>query len=161
MKRVRSVAVVAALFAGAVLPAGAGTRVSYTDPARFADGDRAGGLMTPRAAAEALASFLEALGGRLGPDRDLAIEILDVDLAGRIAPERDPSGTRRVLDRSTWPRIRLAYTVRERGGAGRRREELASWRDYLDRAVARFAGDPLRFEKAMLAEWFETRFPKY
>jgi hypothetical protein len=65
-----------------------------------------------------------------------------------------------VFDRRTWPRIRLRFTLTESGRVVARGEELISWQDYLERATARFAGDPLRFEKAMLTEWFETRIAR-
>ena len=135
----------------------AAVSVTYSDPSRFTDADRAGGLMTAEGAARSLAGALESLGRRLPPGQDLQVEILDIDLAGRIAPERDPTGSRRFFDSSTWPRVRLRFVLTERGRPLARGEELVSWRDYLQRATARFAGDPLRFEKAMLAEWFETR----
>ena len=130
---------------------------TYADPGRFTDADRAGGLMTANGAAQALADRIEGLARRLPPGQELDAEILDIELAGRLAPELDPSGSRRVMDASTWPRIRLRYVLTAGGRVLTRGEDLLSWQDYLRRATARFAGDPLRFEKAMLAEWFETR----
>lgn len=152
-------ALVFALLAGVTLatPASAAVRVGYADPSGFTDADRAGGLMTADGAARSLAGHLERLGGRLPSGRDLRVEILDIDLAGRIAPERDPTASRRFLDGSTWPRIRLRYTLTERGPVVASDEELVSWQDYLQRVTARYAGDPLRYEKAMLADWFEQR----
>ncbi len=155
-------AVLALLLSTALAGGGAqaAVQVSYSDPGRFTDADRAGGLMTAEGAVRSLAALVESLGRKLPPGADLLVEILDLDLAGRIAPELDPSGARRVFDRRTWPRIRLRFTLTESGRVVARGEELISWQDYLDRATARFAGDPLRFEKAMLTEWFETRIAR-
>ncbi|NNM71921.1 DUF3016 domain-containing protein [Enterovirga aerilata] len=155
MRRILPVVLLAAVSA---LPAQAAVEVGYSDPGRFTDADRAGGLMTAEGAAQALAGHLGALGRTLPAGQDLRIVILDIDLAGRLAPELDPAGSRRIMTDATWPRVRVRYELTRGGRVLARAEELVSWRDYLQRATARFAGDPLRFEKAMLAEWFEQRF---
>lgn len=155
-----------ARLAGAVLlsavalcgPADAALRAASGDPGRFTDADRAGGIMTAEAATDQLVRFLERLGERLPPGSDLDIRILDIDLAGRIAPERALSPSTRIMDGTTWPRVRLSYTLKQGGRTVRSAEELVSRQDYLARPTARFAGDPLRFEKTMLAEWFANRF---
>ena len=143
--------------ANTATPAAAAVRVTYSDPARFTDADRAGGLMTADAAARALAEHLERLARDLPPGQDLRVEILDIDLAGRLAPELDPSGSKRVMTGATWPRLRLRYVLSAQGRVLARGDELLSWQDYLQRATARYAGDPLRFEKAKLTEWFALR----
>ena len=64
----------------------------------------------------------------------------------------------RVLNgRADWPVIELRYTVEQGGkvvasGTERLRDML-----YLDHANRYFDGEPLRYEKKMLDDWFNER----
>lgn len=95
---------------------------------------------------------------RLAPDRSLEIEVLDVDLAGRFEPWRARTAEVRVVREIDWPRITLRYTLRDDD------DILASGEDQVvDMSFLRTTNlydrhDRLRYEKAMLDDWFERRF---
>ena len=152
--RILCTALLAAASAGS--DAVAGVRVTYGDPDRFIDaGDRSN---DPVKVAKALAMHLEGLGSRLPAGTDVAIEILDVDRAGR--PRMNlPTGIRVMNGRADMPCIELGYTVSRQGQQEPARRERVCDPDYLDFAHPPSAtGDPLVYEKRMLDDWFERRF---
>jgi hypothetical protein len=112
----------------------------------------------------ALAAHLRALGERRLPaGQTLQVEIVDLDLTGRVQmSKRTLAETRVVTGRADGPRIQLRYSLRDAGAT------LASGEDSLhDAALPRLGeardsggGDPLRSEKALLDRWFEERFGK-
>jgi hypothetical protein len=85
--------------------------------------------------------------------------VTQVDLAGDCEPWRGPQFERVRVYRDIYsPRIDLEFRVTD--GEGRLvREGQRSLRDlnYLQRALLR-PGDPLRFEKDMLRDWFRDEF---
>jgi hypothetical protein len=107
-----------------------------------------------------LTRFLQRLGDRsLRPGERLVIEVLDLDLAGELEPWRRPGfADVRVLRDVTPPRIRLRYRLAQGAGRGASREETLTDVNYLMNPEARFSGDPLFYEKALLAAWFKLRF---
>ncbi len=90
------------------------------------------------------------------PGQELTIEILDVDLAGELRWRH--FGDVRILRPVTWPRIKLRYALTSDGLEVATGEELVSDRSYLMRPSTRRCHDALRFEKAMLDDWFRRRF---
>lgn len=109
---------------------------------------------------DGLRRHFERLGERyLGAGRDLAVDVLDVDLAGRYEPWLGPNwhGVR-VLRDGDWPRVKLRYTLTEQGRTLDSGEDLVSDQSYLWTAPPGDAGDPLRYEKRMLGDWFKARF---
>ncbi len=141
--------------------AGAAVSLAFIDPSGYADGRleaRFGRTADPFVERE-LRGLFEGLGARCLPaGRNLRIEILDIDLAGRVAIARAPGENLRVLTEATWPRIRLRWTLEEGGAATASGAEWIADRAYLTRIGRGDAGDPLRYEKRMLTEWFRTRF---
>lgn len=104
-----------------------------------------------------LRRHLEALGARdLTPTQTLTIEVLDIDLAGEL--RWWGAGEVRVLRSINWPRIKLRYTLMRDDEVVLSGEELVSDRAYLMRPSLRRSRDPLRYEKAMLDDWFRRRF---
>ena len=85
----------------------------------------------------------------------LAIEVLDVDLAGEV--RFPPRGEVRVLrGAADWPRIRLRYTLDDASGRSAAAEETVSDPDYLRNPLRSYSS--LGYEKRMLEEWFRKRF---
>jgi hypothetical protein len=136
--------------------------VTFVRPDRFTD-VRDGLLASAKGSAAILddiAAYLRTLGQRYVPaGSSLDFRITDLDLAGEFEPQLGPNFERvRIFKDVYWPRIdfefRLAdgtgHTIRE----GRR---SVSDQNYLQRAVFR-TGDPLRYEKDMLREWFKKEF---
>jgi len=104
---------------------------------------------------------LESLGRRyLRPGQHLTIEVLDLDLAGEQQPWRTGWQDIRIHTGVTWPRIALRYSLRERGRPAQSGEDVLTDRMYLWNYAARASSDPLRFEKALLTDWFQRRFAR-
>ena len=163
---VRPIAI-AALLAAPVLaafsmvPARAEIAVRFADPGRFTDAalHREGGAGAVEPTVEGLHEHLSRLGRlHLAPGQSLRIEIRDIDLAGRFEPWRARTRDVRVLRDITWPRIVLRWTLEEDGAVVAAAEETLRDHGYLGRAADRPADDLLHFEKAMLDDWFRSRF---
>ena len=142
--------------------AAAGTAtVVFVQPENFGDAGHDRALPTPRDRAQVqqeLARHLERLAAdRLAADASIAIEVLDIDLAGQFEPVRGGEEVRVIRD-VTGPRIRLRYVLTQGSrvvGAGEERVSdinfLTNWNPYP-------AADRLRYEKAMLDRWFARNF---
>jgi len=160
MRMARSLLIAGAALVGGAAATRADVHVSFNQPERFSDASPSGqrGPARERTLRE-IAAHLERLGTRyLKPGQTLMVEISDVDLAGRIDPWRMGADHLRILSGSTWPRIVLRYTLTQDGAPPRTAEETVADLDYQSRPEGRMSSDPLRYEKAMLDEWFRTRF---
>lgn len=104
-----------------------------------------------------LQNHFDKLGAKLPQGQDLKVEVLDIDLAGRIEPQLRFGNDIRVLKgRADWPTIALRYSVESQGkvlGSGEARIDDKSYLDHFNRYSA---NEPLRYEKRMLDEWFKT-----
>jgi hypothetical protein len=151
-------AVLAAL-ALAAIPAHAAVTVSFVEPQRFTDVQDF--ERQTRDVTGELARHLVRLGDRyLAPEDKLAIEVLNIDLAGASVLRRSGNSPVRVMTgNADWPRIEVRYTF-ESGGVRLQRHETIVDRNYLGRPEAKFSRDPLQYEKRMLEEWFSTRFAR-
>ena len=132
----------------------------FERPDSFTDAALRGNLgVDPNAfALREIGSIMRRLGDRhIAPGQVLTIRVLDVDLAGELEPVRSASGLRVMRD-GTWPRIRVRYTLAGNGRTLKQGEETIAGLDYLRTAGGRLSTDPLRFEKAMLQDWFRERF---
>ena len=158
----RMFAVLAVTLAAAVpLSAQAAVSVAYEHPERFTDPwlDRDHDARAREAALKGIRQHLESLGQRyLGNGATLRIEVLDVDLAGRFSPLNARAPNVRVMRDTDWPRITLRYTLMRNGKVVAQGEETVKDMDYKVRAEGRFTNDLLRYEKAMLDDWFRARF---
>ena len=102
---------------------------------------------------------LERLGERyLKPGQDLTIEVIDIDLAGRFELWRINARDLRIMREVTWPGIEVRYTLEQNGVVVESGEEAVTDLNYLMRAGIAYSSGSLRYEKAMLEEWFRTRF---
>jgi hypothetical protein len=133
-------------------PVFAALTVTTADPEKFTDAaDRDS---DPRKIAQALESHLTALGNKYAPQGTLAIEIVDVDRAGR--PRMNVRTEARVVNgKGDLPCIVLRFTL---NGSAPTRERVCDpefLRPLGSRADER---DPLVYEKRMLDEWFRQRF---
>ncbi|MCJ8142649.1 DUF3016 domain-containing protein [Ancylobacter sp. A5.8] len=157
----------AATLAALLLPAfglataHAATRVSFIAPQTYTDGNLTWGPVDQRLTLEGLERIMLRLADRHVPaGTDLDIEVLDIDLAGKIDPLRSRTGTLRVMRQDTWPQMRLRTTLRRNGRIVAQGEERVLKVNYLMDPIAIRSDDRLRFEKAMLADWFARRFSK-
>jgi hypothetical protein len=135
--------------------------VTYVHPEKFTDAYLRGGYgakaLAP--ALDGIRAHLELLGRRhLKPDQTLTIEVLDLDLAGRLEPWHAYAYDVRYMRDITWPKMALRYTLVQNGTTLAHGEETISDMSYLMDASARVSSDSLRYEKTMLDDWFRNRF---
>jgi hypothetical protein len=143
------------LFALVAGSASAAVTVHYVEPDKFTDvpfvsWDREDAL-------KQLADHFTKLGSSLPPGQDLRIDVLDVDMAGRLIPNAHLGRDLRVLHgRADWPRIDLRYTLEQNGQVIKGGEARLSDMNYLDHTTRHyFDSEPLRYEKQMIDDWFE------
>lgn len=106
-----------------------------------------------------LTAHFEKLSEKLPKDETLKIEILDIDLAGRIEPNRAAlRDIRFVRGAADWPRMRFRYTIERTGNAVASGEADISDMSYLQRFNRYSSSEPLRYEKRMIDEWFTKTF---
>jgi hypothetical protein len=149
------------LAAGSAAPAAAAVDISFSQPENFTDADlgRSYGTAARDDTMRGIEQFLQGLGERwLQPGRTLRVEVLDIDLAGRYEPWRALGANVRAMREVAWPRITLRYALEENGQVVDTAEEDVTDIGYLLRPNARLSHDPLRYEKAMLDDWFRARF---
>jgi hypothetical protein len=132
--------------------------IMFAQPERYIDaGD---GPAEARANLALLQRSLQELAQQwLQPGQSLRIEVEQVDLAGRVEPAlRHPQPLRVLRGSTDWPRIDLQYTL-STAATGARASGTASISDpaYLLHPIA-YTGEPLRYERRMLAQWFRQRF---
>lgn len=147
------------MLAAALLAPGpglAGVKVRFVNPGRYTD---AGGFGETGATLAAFRGYFERLGQRfLDPHDDLTIDVLDIDLAGQFEPVGRGFSEVRVLRGATPPRFRLRYVLSERG-----KRRLSGEDDLGDinyQMTPRTSTDSYAYEKAMLADWFKSRFSR-
>ena len=144
----------AGLFALAAGSAGAAVSVTYVQPDKFSDlpfvtWEREDTLKT-------LTEHFTWLGSALPPGQDLRIEVTDVDLAGRAIPSVRAGREVRVLrGQADWPRIELRYALEQNGQVVKSGEARLSDMNYINHTSRYFDGEPLRYEKSMIDDWFE------
>jgi hypothetical protein len=147
------------LVLGLATPAAAAVDISFSQPERFTDAGRGDSGEARRTVMQGIERFLQRLGRRwLQPGRTLRVEVLDIDLAGRYEPWRPLAFNLRAMRDVAWPRIRLRYALADNGRVIATAEEDVTDLHYLLRPKVRLSRDPLRYEKAMLDDWFRSRF---
>jgi hypothetical protein len=143
------------------LPAAQTLSVDFVRPERFTDATfiRGPGRDVERdGAMREIEEHLRGLVRRhLPANQSLAIDVRDIDLAGRLEPVIGfPDGIR-VLHSFTWPAITLRYRLTDAGLTLAERDERIVDTSYQVRATLYANTDRLRYEKSMLDEWFEAR----
>jgi len=147
-------AIVLAALAGNAQAAGVLT-VSFVDAEHYSDVGF--GSVERERTTTRLAAIFKDLGQRLPDGQTLKVEVLDVDLAGRV-PLNAVHDTRVLTGGADWPRIKLRYTL-DAGGKAQTREETVSDMSYLQTPIyGSRADEPLAYERRMLERWFEERF---
>lgn len=136
--------------------AAAGVNVTYQAPEQFADVGH-----HPWQRQEVLKELSEhftKLASRLPQGQTLNVEVLDIDLAGRIRPVRWNFHDIRVMDGGAdWPHIKLRYSITQDGQVLKSGEEVVQNMMYTNRLNRYFSGDLLRYEKQMLDDWFKDK----
>ncbi|MEK7754704.1 MAG: DUF3016 domain-containing protein [Acidobacteriota bacterium] len=125
---------------------------SYTDMGRYRD--------EPNAEMKEIEAHLKQLGERyLPPSQLLKIEVLDIDLAGRVNfSNRSGREVRILRGNADWPSIKLHYLLEADGRVLLERQENVADMGYLQRPNTHYSGRFLQYEKRMLDDWFRQRF---
>ena len=138
-------------------PAFAAVDVSFSDPARFTDIEAAN-ASDRQQTLDDISHHLVRLGERYLPrDESLAIEVLDVDLAGRVRWTATRP-IRVVNDRGDAPYIKVRYTLTSGGKVVDSREESVTDTSFLSNRGLAYSNESLAYEKRMLERWFRERF---
>lgn len=132
--------------------ASAAVTVTYTHPEKFID--LADNDVERERVLKEFDRYFAQLAKRLPPGQNLAIEVLDVDLAGRVEPTMRMRDLRILTGGADWPSMRLRYRLEADGKVLASGEESLSNMVYLDRLNHYSGNDPLRYEKQMIDAWF-------
>lgn len=157
MRRIRIIAAGASLLGGlATAHAGGGADISFVTPGLYSDAGWAPSVRDRNL--KVLGDFLTRLSSdRLATGQTLKLEVLDVDLAGITRPNAGPTELRIANGGADWPRIRLRYALEQGGQVVKSGEARIADLNYLDHAAFDVSNtDPLRHEKRMLRQWFDT-----
>jgi len=152
--RLMKAAVAGMLALGAGM-ASAEVTVNYVESDKFSDlpfspWEREGVL-------KQLSEHFAKLGERLPQGQDLAIEVTDIDLAGREYPYARSGRDLRVMKgMADWPTMKLRYSLTQDGKVLKGGEARLSDMSYQQR-ISRFSdSDGLRYEKRMIDDWFDA-----
>jgi hypothetical protein len=163
MHKVVSLSLVCFLLASTI-PAIAGmVSVSFIRPGTYTDASLSAdyGIKAEQSTLAEIGRYFESLGARyLEPQQVLTLEVLNVDLAGKFEWwRRIDYYNVRILRDVYPPRFTLHYRLVEGGRTLIEGQETVVDPNYLANPAIYFSpSDPLRFEKAMLADWFRARF---
>ncbi|HEX9392409.1 MAG TPA: DUF3016 domain-containing protein [Usitatibacteraceae bacterium] len=136
--------------------AGATVTVTFVKPEGYAD--MPWSIQDRERVFKDLTTHFNKLGATLAPDQDLKLEILDLQLAGRMAlSRRGPENFRILRGAADWPSMRLRYTLESKGTVLKSGEDRLSDMDYLHHGNSLTANTPLRYEKRMIDDWFKSR----
>jgi hypothetical protein len=106
---------------------------------------------------EMIEQELKELGERyLPPSYRLRVEVLDVDLAGRMQSFGQGPETRVMRGGSDWPSMRLRYVLEGDGRMLARGDEHIDDKDFLGRPQPASLSD-YPYERRLLETWFRTR----
>ncbi|GAB4069625.1 DUF3016 domain-containing protein [Ancylobacter sonchi] len=143
--------------AAAAAPATA--RVNFIAPQGYVDGNLEWSPVDQRLTFEGLSRIFDREARRaLPPGTAMEVDILALDLAGKIDPLASRTGELRVMRADTWPSLTLRYRLVRDGRVVGRGEETLRSMNYLMNPRAARSGEPLRYERAMIADWFRARF---
>jgi hypothetical protein len=149
----------AGLWLAVAMPASAAVSVTFTKPEDYSDVPRSG--VERERLLEEFKDYFTKLGAKLPAGEDLKLEIIDIDLAGRIDPGRIRFNDVRILrGRADWPRMDIRYTLEANGKVLDKGEDKIADMSYLDSVTSYWSDDPLRYEKKMIDDWFKKKFLK-
>jgi hypothetical protein len=154
MKTATHLAVAAALSLLAAGSACAAVTVTFIDTDKYSDMPQFDG--DKQRVLDALESHFKTLAGGLPPGQDLKVEVLDVDLAGRIDPMRTTHDIRILRGQADWPKMKLRYSIEQQGKVIQSGSESISDMTYMDHLNRYNNSDSLRYEKKMIDDWFKA-----
>jgi hypothetical protein len=106
-----------------------------------------------------LTEYFEQLGTKLPAGTDWNVEVLDLDMAGRIHPNfRGGEDIRILRGGADWPRMHVRYSLTRGGAVIAEGDDQVSDMSYLQHARrANFGNQTLPYEKQMIDDWFKAK----
>jgi hypothetical protein len=106
-----------------------------------------------------LTEYFDKLGTRLPAGTDWKVEVLDLDLAGRVQPNfRGGEDIRILRGGADWPRMHIRYSLSQGGKVIAEGDDQFSDMDYLERTRRANGGNQtLPYEKQMIDDWFKAK----
>jgi len=151
----KALAAAALLCANWPLHAAGLVEVNFVEPNRFTDaGYPASELEKTTNALTARFKSYEKL---LADGQRLKIDVLDVDLAGTVAPGPTPRDRRVMIGRADWPTIRLRFVLSAGDKPLLQGEDTIDDMNYLATPVRYGPDTVLPYEERMLDRWFAAR----
>lgn len=147
------------LLAACLLASGAAladVSVTYVKPEEFTDVPRS--QIEREQMQKEFTEHFAQLAKKLPAGQNLKIEVLDVDLAGRMVPRRATDDIRVMNGGADWPHMQLRYTLEANGQVLRSGEANLSNMTYQQGFNRYSSSDPMRYEKQMVDEWFNKEF---
>lgn len=155
--RLMTKSLLAALLALSAASSWAQAEVSYVKPEEFSDVPF--NVRDREQLLKDLSAHFAHMAKQLPAGQSLKVEVLDVDLAGRTYPRRfSPDEIRVMRGGADWPTMHLRYSLEQDGKVLRSGDEHLSNMAYQDRVNRYSSGDPLRYEKQMMDDWFQKEF---
>jgi len=132
--------------------------VNFEDSDKFTDVRDSSNGSTNQYYLDELSKYLkEQAAGRLTAGQTLSVTFTDIDLAGDIPPGRIDDV--RIIKSIYIPRMKLRFQLQDSGGAViKEGERNLSDLSYQDTAPPIGQNDPLRYDKALLADWIRKEF---
>ncbi len=166
MRTLKSLTALAALAVSMAVSgiAQAAVEVTFTNADKYIDASSRGDFRgkADQAILDKLRRHLEREGERhLKPGQTLKIEVLDLDLAGRVEWWQINAHDVRFMRDIDSPSMKLRYTLSENGATLDSGEERIRDLGYLMGINMINSQDSLRYDKAMLTDWFRKRFTKF
>jgi Protein of unknown function (DUF3016) len=150
----RAIGLLAAMLSA--VPALAATNVTFIKPTEFTDI----GFYSQESstAMNVLEQHFKTLSEQyLAPNQSLKIEVLDVDLAGRVEYASRRFRDKRVLrGGADWPRMRFHYVLETDGKVVTDSEADISDMAYLNHISTRYTNGAYPHEMRMLEDWFKA-----
>lgn len=134
----------------------AGVTVAFSHPENFRD--MPSSALDREQVLRDLSAHFGKLSARLAPGQELRIEVLDLDLAGRVYPSITGQDLRVLNALSDWPAMVVRYSLTANGNVIGSGEDRLRDMTFLGRSNRYYEGDMLRFEKVMIDDWFRQKF---
>lgn len=106
-----------------------------------------------------LTEYFDKLGARLPAGTDWNVEVLDLDMAGRVQPNfRGGEDIRILRGGADWPRMHVRYSLSQGGKVIAEGDDQFSDMNYLERTRRANGGNQtLPYEKQMIDDWFKAK----
>lgn len=144
----------ALLLLACTLPAAAAGKVEvqFNEPEKYVDAGWSS--FNRERTLSALGDYMKSLATQLPDGQTLQLEVLDIDLAGRVNPTHF-NEVRVMTGRADWPHITLRYTLQAGGSTLKAGQADLADPNYLySGRIAGIHDGEFAYEKRMLQRWF-------